>query len=103
MTPALLALLISAIEEAIKIEPALAAEIRALFAKENPTPQDWLDLRARVLGESFAALAPNAAANLEPETVTAPAVAAPVVSQTDAAAEAASHTRADGTSVQVFN
>ena len=73
MSPALLALLISLVEELIKIEPALAAAISALLAKTDPTPADWQALRAKVLGESFESLAPNAAANL-PTTQVKPAV-----------------------------
>lgn len=113
MTPVALALLISLVEEAIKIEPSLAAEISALFARQNPTPQDWMDLRARVLGESFAALAPNAAANLAPEKVetvtdkeevaTDETPAPEVASVAAPEIPAANHTREDGTTVQVFN
>jgi hypothetical protein len=74
MTPATIALLIAMIEEAIKIEPALAAELSAIFSKPNPTPEDWSLLRARVKGESFESLAPHAAANL-PAAPAAPEVA----------------------------
>jgi hypothetical protein len=75
MSPALIALVFSLVEEAIKIEPALAAEITALFSNGAPTPADWLALRAKVLGESFVALAPDVAAEL----AAAPVVTTPAV------------------------
>lgn len=100
MSPALIALLFSLVEEAIKIQPALAAEITALFAKGAPTPDDWIALRAKVLGESFADLAPDAAANLKPPTDVVPTVETPAPTpETEIAAAPASHTRADGTTV----
>lgn len=64
MSPAAIALIISLVEEAIKDYPAIAADLTAIFSKPNPTPEDWLALRAKVLSEDFAALAPNAAKNL---------------------------------------
>jgi hypothetical protein len=60
MNPATLALIIGLVEEAIKYEPAIAAEIQSIFSKPNPTPADWLALREKVLSESFASLAPDA-------------------------------------------
>ena len=72
----MLSLIFSLIEEAIKIEPALAAELSAIFSKPNPTPDDWAALRAKVLGESFEQIAPEAAANVTPPTVEAEATAA---------------------------
>ena len=68
MNPAIIALIFSLLEELIKVEPALAAELSAIFSKPNPTPDDWNALRAKVLGETFEALAPAAAANLPPAT-----------------------------------
>ena len=60
MNPAMIALVISLVEEAIKVEPAIAAELQSLFSKPSPTPADWQALRAKVLGESFESLAPDA-------------------------------------------
>ena len=60
MSPATIALIIGLVEEAIKVEPALAAELQALFSKPDPTPADWLALKTRVLGQSFESLAPDA-------------------------------------------
>jgi hypothetical protein len=77
----MLALIFSMVEEAIKLEPALALELHNLFSTPNPTAADWLALREKVLGETFEALAPAAAANLppvtQPETVTAPPITVP--------------------------
>lgn len=66
MNPALLALIVQLVEEAIKVYPALSADLRAIFAKENPTPDDWIILREKVLAQRFEQLAPHAAANLPP-------------------------------------
>lgn len=60
MNPATIALVIGLIEEAIKEEPAIAAELQALFSKPNPTPEDWQALRTKVLSQSFEQIAPDA-------------------------------------------
>lgn len=61
MTPAVIALILSLIEEATKDAPALVADIQAIFAKENPTPADWEALRAKVLGKSYEDYVPQTA------------------------------------------
>jgi hypothetical protein len=84
MNPATIALIVTLIEEAIKLEPQLAAELATIFSKPNPTPDDWAALRAKVKGETFEALAPAAAANLQ-EVAPQPTVteqAAPVSQDT---------------------
>ena len=60
MTPAALALLVGLVEEAVKVAPAIASEFRTIFTKTDPTPQDWLDMKATVQSESFASLVPDA-------------------------------------------
>ena len=60
MNPATIALIIGLIEEAIKMEPTIAAELQAIFSKPDPTPADWAALKGRVLSQSFEALAPDA-------------------------------------------
>jgi len=60
MNPAMLALIVGLVEQAIKLEPTIAAELKAIFTKTDPTPADWLALRTRVLGQSFESLAPDA-------------------------------------------
>ncbi len=60
MNPATIALIIGLVEELIKDAPAIAEQIRGIFAKTQPTPADWLALRAHVLGASFESLAPDA-------------------------------------------
>jgi hypothetical protein len=60
MDPITASLIIGLVGELIKDSPELIAEFQAIFAKENPTPQDWLDLRAKVEAQSFATLAPHA-------------------------------------------
>ena len=60
MTPATLALIIGLVEEAIKIEPAIAAELQTIFSKKDPTPADWLALKDKVMNQTFEGLAPDA-------------------------------------------
>lgn len=54
-------LIIFALEEAIKESPAIYADVQALFKLDNPTPQDWTDLRARVRGKSYRDFVPGSA------------------------------------------
>ncbi len=60
MNPALLALVLQLIEFVIKEEPAVEAELKAIFSKAEVTPADWNMLRAKILAQSFTALAPDA-------------------------------------------
>ena len=60
MNPATIALIIALVEEAVKLTPAIRTELQAIFNKPNPTPEDWLLLKARVLSQSFESLAPAA-------------------------------------------
>lgn len=61
MTPAAISLIISLVEEAIKEEPAIAAELQSIFSKPNPTPDDWNLLRAKMLVKSYADYVPQSA------------------------------------------
>lgn len=61
------------IEEAIKYEPAIAAAIRDLFTKTDPTPADWAALRAKV-GKGYRDYVPATAL---PADTTIPPAAAP--------------------------
>lgn len=54
MDPATIALIVGLVEAAIKDSPELIAEFKALFAKDTVVPQDWLDLKAKVLSMSYA-------------------------------------------------
>jgi hypothetical protein len=49
MNPALIAAVLSLVEEAISQEPAIAAALQNIFSKPNPTPEDWAAVRAAVL------------------------------------------------------
>ena len=60
MSPAIIALIIGLVEELIKYSPQIGAELRVIFAKKEPTPEDWLALKIKVLGTPFEALAPDA-------------------------------------------
>lgn len=86
MSPATIALLIGLVEELIKDTPALVTEFQAIFAKENPTPQDWFDLREKVLSQSFESLAPDAPLVESPAGDTTAAAPAPVVTAAEVAA-----------------
>jgi len=41
------------VEEAVKIVPGLIDDLRKLFAKPDPTPQDWADLRAKIAAKQY--------------------------------------------------
>ena len=61
MPPESLQLALFIIEEGIKLEPAVADELRALFTKADPTPADWAALRAKVVSKNYAAYVPASA------------------------------------------
>ena len=63
MTPAMITLVISLVEEAIKAYPTLSADLSSIFSKPNPTPADWLALREKVLAMKFEEIAPDAKLN----------------------------------------
>lgn len=66
MNPAILAVIIELIREGVKSYPQLAEELKAIFSKPEPTPEDWLALRTKVLSQSFESLAPHATLPAEP-------------------------------------
>lgn len=61
MSPQLLAIIVSLVEEAVSITPQLVTDIQAIFSKPNPTPADWETLRAKVLSKSYADYVPASA------------------------------------------
>lgn len=61
MPPQAVALALFAIQEAIKEGPELYRDIQAIFAKPEPTAQDWEALRAKVLAKSYADYVPTSA------------------------------------------
>jgi hypothetical protein len=81
MTPAIIALILSLLEELIQQEPEIAAQIQAIFAKQNPTPADWLALHQQVLAMTYADYVPASA-------LPAPAAPAATASETATAATA---------------
>jgi len=60
MTPASIIAIISLLQEAITVAPMIATEVQAILAKNNPTAADWEALKAKITGESFESLAPDA-------------------------------------------
>ncbi len=59
MSPALLQIILFAVQTALKEAPQLAAEFQALFAKSDITDADWDALRARVNSLDYAKLVPD--------------------------------------------
>lgn len=61
MPPQALSLAFFVLEEAIKVTPAIAAEIQQMFNKGVPTDQDWAALRAKVAGKTYRDYVPDSA------------------------------------------
>ncbi|HEV2210869.1 MAG TPA: hypothetical protein VG167_19010 [Verrucomicrobiae bacterium] len=61
MTPVALAAILSLVEEAITNFPTIAADIKGIFSKANPTPADWQTLRAQVLAKGYKDYVPASA------------------------------------------
>jgi hypothetical protein len=66
MDPATINLALMGVEFLVKEAPEVAAELKSLFSKTEPTPADWNALRARVLAKSYEQLVPNSALNAVP-------------------------------------
>jgi hypothetical protein len=92
MSPALIALIVSLVEEAIKDTPGIVTDLKAIFANPDPTPADWEALRSKVLAKSYAdyvparALPPAANAAPLPGVSTAAAESNAPISQASASA-----------------
>jgi hypothetical protein len=61
MNPAFLQLAVFAISEGIKAYPQIKADIQAILSKENPTPEDWNALHAKIASESYFKFVPGSA------------------------------------------
>jgi len=59
MSPAMLALIIDLVGEAIKVEPTVAAELQRILSKPNSTPADWMAAKANVMAASYKNLVPH--------------------------------------------
>lgn len=77
MNPAIISLIISLVEEAVKLEPEIVAELQTIFGNPNPTPADWQALRAKVLAKSYADYVPASALAPATAAATAPGVNTP--------------------------
>jgi len=66
----MLALIVSLVEEAIKVTPGLVTDLQAIFSKPNPTPADWLALKTKIQGTTFEQLAPDAPTQEAPPAAT---------------------------------
>ena len=60
MNPATIALILGLVEELIKNQPAITAELKSIFSKADPTPADWQTLKLKVMEQTFESLAPDA-------------------------------------------
>jgi hypothetical protein len=78
MSPALLALILSLVEEAIAEAPAFVMDLKTIFDNAEPTPADWEALRAKVLAKSYADYVPASALNAATAAAAAPAVQTPL-------------------------
>lgn len=59
MIPTALQLAFFVIEEGIKLEPSIAAELQSLFSKGVPTEADWVNLRSRVSARTYKSFVPD--------------------------------------------
>ena len=98
MPPEALSLALLLIEEGIKEEPALAAELRNLFSAGDPTPADWAGLRIRVACKAYHDYVPQSALPVAVPPVVLP-VQAPAAAPTPASTPAPQTT---STPVAVF-
>jgi len=53
MSPEAILLAMQMLQLAIKEEPAVEAELRAIFSKGTPTPQDWAAFESRIRNRSY--------------------------------------------------
>lgn len=61
MNPAMLALILQLVEEAVVLTPGIVEDLKTIFSKPNPTPEDWAALRTKVLAKSYADYVPASA------------------------------------------
>ena len=53
MTPTLASAILTAVEELIKLSPALIADFQAIFSKPDPTTADWQALKDKINSKSY--------------------------------------------------
>lgn len=92
MSPALIALIIQMVQEAVTLAPGIVADLQTIFNNPNPTPADWEALRAKVLAKTYAdfvpasALPPGSPAAEIPAVILAPAESNAPITQAGATA-----------------
>jgi hypothetical protein len=59
MNPAMFGLILSLVEEAIKLEPTIQKELHDLFSKKDATLDDWAAMRARIVAKRYSDYDPN--------------------------------------------
>jgi hypothetical protein len=80
MSPTVIYLILSLVEEAIKDTPGIVADLQTIFSNPNPSAADWEALRAKVLSKSYGDYVPATAL---------PSAAAPVATAVQAEQPAA--------------
>jgi len=53
MSPALISVIIFAVQEAIKHAPGLVTDLRTILSKSEPTDEDWDELRKKVASKGY--------------------------------------------------
>jgi len=61
MSPQLVQLIIFALSEAVKQYPEIRAAIAETLSKDNPTPEDWEALKAKLQVEDYFSFVPDSA------------------------------------------
>ena len=59
MPTTLIPIIFSLVEEAIKIEPGIQADLTSLFTKAAVTPDDWTALRNKWAADTYASHVPD--------------------------------------------
>lgn len=54
-----ISLIISLIEKAVEDEPKIAAALKSIFSKADPTPADWDALRDSILANDYTDYVPD--------------------------------------------
>ncbi|HVV01395.1 MAG TPA: hypothetical protein VHH88_08535 [Verrucomicrobiae bacterium] len=58
MPPQIVSLIVFGLQQLIQHEPEIAAEIKTLFTKTEPTAADWMQLHLKVAAKSYADYVP---------------------------------------------
>ena len=59
MTPNLIALIVSMVEELVKIAPGVVSDIKNVLSKTDATPADWQAVKDAVLAKRYEDFVPD--------------------------------------------